>query len=99
MLARTRNQKPCDLAQFETTVRRVLPAACISCRACHVRYRHDGEPEERSKLNRNKYNGIVTAQIRLWSCTWTSRSGRWSLTHPRGTAILDDKTTERAVLE
>ena len=64
MLARTRNQKPCELAQFETTVRMVLPAARTSCRACHVRCRHDVEPEERPKLDRNRYNWIVAARKR-----------------------------------
>src|SRR4051794_35711696 len=58
MLARTCNRKACELAQFETTLRMALPGACTSCRACHVRCRHDVEPEERSKLNRNKYHVI-----------------------------------------
>src|SRR3954449_11905882 len=64
MLARTCNQKPCELAQFETTLRMALPAARISCRACHVRCRHDVEPEERFKLNRNKYHAVVAARKR-----------------------------------
>src|SRR3954454_21512876 len=64
MLARTCNRKPCDLAQFETTLRMALPAARISCRACHVRCRHDVEPEERFKLNRNKYHAVVAARKR-----------------------------------
>src|SRR3954462_2136912 len=58
MLARTCNRKACELAQFETTLRMALPGARTSCRACHVRCRHDVEPEERSKLNRNKYHVI-----------------------------------------
>ena len=64
MLARTCNRKPCELAQFETTVRLTLPAASTSCRACHVRFRHDVEPEERFKLNRNKYHAVVAARKR-----------------------------------
>src|SRR4051812_1126399 len=64
MLARACNQKPCELAQFETTLRMALPAARISCRACHVRCRHDVEPEERFKLNRNKYHAVVAARKR-----------------------------------
>src|SRR3954454_559137 len=64
MLARTCNRKPCELAQFETTLRMALPAARISCRACHVRCRHDVEPEERFKLNRNKYHAVVAARKR-----------------------------------
>src|SRR3954451_21388541 len=62
MLARTCNRKACELAQFETTLRMALPAARISCRACHVRCRHDVEPEERFKLNRNKYHAVVAAR-------------------------------------
>ena len=50
MLARTCNQKPCELAQFETTVRMALPAARTSCRACHVRCCH--ELNRRSGLSR-----------------------------------------------
>src|SRR5215211_3746770 len=64
MLARTCNQKPCELTQFETTWRMALPAARTSCRACHVRFRHDVEPAERLKPNRNKYHAIVAARNR-----------------------------------
>src|SRR3954468_2033044 len=64
MLAHTCNRKPCELAQFETTVRMALPAARISCRACHIRCRYDVEPEERLKLNRNKYHAVVAARKR-----------------------------------
>src|SRR3954449_206894 len=67
MLAHTCNRKPCELAQFETTLRMALPAARISCRACHVRCRHDVEPEERFKLNRNKYHAVVAARKRSLS--------------------------------
>src|SRR4051794_33025119 len=64
MLARTCNRKPCELTPFETTWRMALPAARTSCRACHVRFRHDVEPEERFKPNRNKYHAVVAARNR-----------------------------------
>src|SRR3954447_16420678 len=64
MSARTCNRKPCELTQFETTWRMALPAARASCRACHVRFRHDVEPEERFKPNRNKYHAVVAARKR-----------------------------------
>ena len=60
MLARTCNQKPCELAQFETTMRMALPAARSSCRACHVRCRQ--MLNRRSGLSRI---GTYTAHLRL----------------------------------
>src|SRR3954451_6095899 len=64
MLARTCNQKPCELAQFETTVRMVLPAARTSCGACHVRCRHDVEPEKRFEPNRNLHRAFAAVRNR-----------------------------------
>src|SRR3954468_19724583 len=71
MSARTCNRKPCELTQFETTWRMALPAARASCRACHVRFRHDVEPEERFKPNRNTYHAVVAARTRRCGCANT----------------------------